>query len=105
AITLDKAYGVIHVGLPITADIETLDIDTTQGETLVDKPKLIKEVNAFIERSRGLWAGAGAPSGDTIDGLTEIKMRSTEGYDEPSGLKTGSVHVMIRPEWNSNGRV
>jgi len=108
AITLDRPYQVIHVGIPVTSDIETLDIDSAQGETMVDKRKNISRVSIRMEDSRGVWVGSSAPSDDSSDpleGLTELKIRDSEGYDEPVNLTTGIVDVNIRPEWNSNGRV
>lgn len=107
-ITLDKTYTVIHVGLPFVADIYTLDIDTAQGETIVDKKKLISAVTVYFETSRGLWVGATPPTDDTTDpleGLTELKIRSDESYDSPVDLLTGNETINIRPEWNSNGRI
>jgi hypothetical protein len=107
-ITLDKPYAVIHVGLPVTADIETLDIDTAQSETLADKKKLITKVNLYVEASRGIFVGATPPTDDTddpLENLEELKIRDSEGYDDPVSLKTGVVDVAIKSEWNSNGRV
>ena len=49
--TLDKAYSLIHVGLPYTSDLQTLDIDTNDGETLMDKKKLVGEVTISLEES------------------------------------------------------
>jgi hypothetical protein len=37
--------------------------------------------------------------------LEELKIRDSEGYDDPVSLKTGVVDVAIKSEWNSNGRV
>ena len=108
AITLDKHYSVIHVGLPFISDIETLDIDSPQGETLADKKKIVSKVNLFVEKSRGIWAGPVPPTDDDTDpleGLYELKIRDDEGYDQPVALTTGVVDLNIRPEWNSNGRV
>lgn len=107
-IELDKPYGVIHVGLPITADIETLDIDTPNGETLADKKKIVSKVTVHVEDSRGIWIGPDEPTNDAVDpleGLSELKIRNEESYDDPVALATGTVEVNIQPEWNSNGRV
>ena len=107
-ITLEQPYGVIHVGIPITMDVETLDIDSTQSGPLVNKNKIIQEVTLYAESSRGGFVGAKPPSDDTTDpleGLTEIKIRDDEGYDDPVSLTTGRMEVIIKPEWNSNGRV
>jgi len=106
AITLDKPYAVIHVGLPITSDLETLDIDAIEGESLSDKKKRVNRITLFLESSRGVFAGNSAPTGtDILEGLEELKIRNEEGYDDPVSLKTGVVDINIRPEWNSNGRV
>ena len=106
--TLDKPYAVVHAGLPYISDIETLDIDTPQGETIADKYKLIGKVSVFVEKSRGIWAGSNAPTDDATDpleDLTELKIRDDEDYDSPVALSTGVVSINIKPEWNSHGRI
>jgi hypothetical protein len=108
AITLDRPYGVIHVGLPYISDFETLNIDTPQGETVADKNKIVNEVTMFVEKSRGIWAGPQPPSDDDVnplEGLTELKARNLEGYDDPVALKTDDVSIALESHWNSNGRV
>jgi hypothetical protein len=108
AITLDKPHAVIHVGLPYISDLETLDIDTAQGETLVDKKKHISRVTAYAEDSRGGFVGPRPPTDDDTDPLEdlyEFKVRNTENYDDPVALTTGTFEINIEPQWNSNGRV
>lgn len=107
-VTLDRPYAVVHIGIPYISDLETLNIDSNQGETLSDKKINISTVNMFIEETRGVWAGSKPPTSDTVDpleGLTELKIREDEDYDDPVELKTQTVEINIRPEWNSNGRV
>lgn len=104
SITLPRPYAVIHVGLPYTTDIETLDIDT-DGETLKDKKSIVSKVELQLFETRGVWAGGEVPDGDTLDGLAELKIRDEEGYDEPVDLFTGDTEIIIEPNWNSNGRV
>lgn len=105
AVTLDKCYTVIHVGLPITADIETLDIDTANAETLSNKKMLINQVTVHVDKTRGLFVGGEEPDDDGVDGLFEIQAREFEEYDEPVDLATGKQSVNIESHWNSNGRV
>jgi len=99
-ITLDDCYVVIHVGLPITADLQTLNIDTVQGETLIDKKMNIQKVTMFLNKTRGLFVGQ-----DEDGDLQELKMRDAEEYDQPIALKNGSADVSIESEWNSTGSV
>lgn len=108
SITLDRCYSVIHVGIPYTSDVETLDIDTPSGETLADKQKITGEVTLYVEKTRGLWLGSRPPEDEATDflgGLTEIKARLFEGYDQPVDLTTGKMDIILRTEWNSNGRI
>lgn len=105
---LDRAYAVVHAGIPYTSDLETLDIDSAQGETLSDKKKLISAVTLHLEKTRGVFVGPKPPvddSADALQNLYEMKIRQYEGYDEPTDLLTGVATINIRPEWNSNGRV
>lgn len=104
-IVLDKPYAVIHVGLPITSDIETLDIDTANGESIANKKKIITRLTSHVEDSRGFWAGPTPPSDNGLDGLVEFKVRNEEGYDDPIALLTDKVDLVIGAQWNSNGRV
>lgn len=107
-VSLPANHGVIHVGLPYMSEMETLNIDTAQGETLSNKKINIQHVTAFIEKSRGMWVGAKPPSDDATDpleNLREVKIRDDEGYESPVDLKTGKVDINLKSEWNGNGRV
>lgn len=107
-VTLDQPYAVIHIGLPITSDIETLDVDTADGETLSDKAKNVQGVTMYVESSRGIWAGRRPPTSDTVDpleGLRELKIRNDETMGEPVSLRSEPVGIIIDGDWNSNGRV
>ncbi len=97
--TLDKPFAVIHVGLPITADMETLDIDILQGPSMADKKKNINKVTIFVEDSRGIFAGPDS------DNLKELKIRSDEGYDDPVDLATGTVDLNITGQFTKSGRI
>lgn len=107
SITLPRCYGVIHVGLPYTSDLETLDIDSAQS-TRLDKKKMVNSVIIPLEKSRGLWAGPALPDDDLVgpgSGLTEAKVRNAEGYDEPVSLLTQTLKIDFEGEWNDGGRV
>lgn len=107
-VTLDKNYAVIHVGLPFLADLELLDIDFPDGETLADKREMIPAVTVFVESTRGVWAGPQPPTSDTddpLENLTEFKARNAEDYDLPVSLRTGTIDINIQGRWNDHGRV
>lgn len=103
---LGAHYGVVTVGLPYTSDLGTLNIDTVNGETLMNKNKLVTEVNVEVEESNSFWAGAKEPkTPHGLDGMTEAQLRDDEdGYAQTSP-KTGLVPVQIQGEWNRGGGV
>jgi hypothetical protein len=108
SVSFDRAHAVVHVGLPYLCDLETLNIDTSNSETVADKKMLVNSVSVFVEATRGLFVGANPPSDDTTDpleGLYEYKARSDENYESPISLKTDVIPVNIESGWNSNGRV
>jgi hypothetical protein len=108
SITLSRPYVRIHVGLPFTCDFETLDIDTPEGETLMEENKNITSVRIRLNETRGVFAGGSPPSDDTVDpleDLSELVVTHSESPDDPPPLITGVEEINIRGEWNSNGRV
>jgi hypothetical protein len=98
-IALDRAYSVIHAGLPIEADFETLSINLVNQETLVDKKKLITTVRLLVEESRGIRVGPDE------NHLTEAKVRALENYDQPVESFTGVIEVRTQAKWDRNGTV
>lgn len=105
SITLDRPYAYIHVGLPYTSDLETLNIDTPSGETVADKKMIVQSVNIFVEKSRGGFVGPKPPPDNILQGLQEYKIRNSEEYDSPIDLVTGVMEAQIDGEYNDNGRV
>lgn len=113
AIDLPECRGIIHVGLPITSDFETLDVEFTNAESMINKKININQVNFKVLDSRGgLWVGGSKPtdteelsSATFLKGLREEKVRQYEGYDSPIALNTGKVSVLIPGDWKSNGRI
>lgn len=109
-ITLDRPYAVIHVGIPFVSDIETLDIDSAQSETLADKKKIVSKVTVYLNNARGMWVGnkpsaSSDPTNTSLVGLDEWKARDSEGYDSPVALHMDQHDVNIQPAANRNGRV
>ncbi len=96
---LQYAAAVVHVGLPITADIETLSITAQSPETILDKKKLIPAMRMIVEETRGLKVGPDSSH------LVEIKQRSAEGYDQAIAAADGIMESQIPSTWNKRGHV
>lgn len=99
AVTLESHGAVVHIGLPITAEFETLDININGQETLLDKKKLMPTVSLIVNASRGIFAGTDK------DRLYEYPQREFEFYDDPVEDATGVVEIKLDTDWSKNGRV
>ncbi len=98
AITISHPATKIHVGLPIQADIQTLNLELGQP-TQQGKKKSISEVTLRVEESRGGKIGYDA------DHLTEFKQRAYEPYGTATSLKTGDIQVTMPSTWRSEGSI
>ncbi|OHD24873.1 MAG: hypothetical protein A2Y38_16195 [Spirochaetes bacterium GWB1_59_5] len=89
---------VVHAGLPIVADFETLNINA-QGESIQDKVTNIRSVTLIVEDTRGLMAGPDA------DNLLEISPTMSGEYDQPIESENGTMTANIISSWTDGGRV
>jgi hypothetical protein len=100
AITLDQAASKVQIGLPITADAQTLPlaaaIDNSYGQ---GRFKNVNKVWLRVFRSSGIFVGADA------DNLVEAKQRTTEAYGTPPALKSDEIQVVLTPTWAASGQV
>jgi hypothetical protein len=100
SITLQQAASKIQVGLPITADLETLPIAAqTDGAFAQGKNKNVNAVWLRLNRSSGIWAG---PS---FAALKEFKQRTTEPYGSPPNLISDEIKLVLSPSWGYDGQV
>lgn len=88
------------IGLPITADIETLplamQIDGAFGQ---GRNKNVNKAWLRVYRSSGIFVGPDA------NNLREVKQRTTEPYGVPPGLKSDEVEIVLSPSWQSGGAI
>lgn len=99
SVTLESPGAVVHIGLPITAEAETLDINIPNQETLLDKKMIIPSVSLVVNSSRGIFAGTDGRN------LYEYPQREFEFYDQPVDDATGTVDLAIDANWSKGGRV
>lgn len=99
-ITLASPGGVCNIGLPYSAEVETLELNAPGGESMRDQNKLAYKVSVLLLASRGVKAGGIA------DRLYPAKERRFENYGQPPYLKTGVFDFDIPAGWGVDaGRV
>lgn len=105
SVVLDVPAYRIRIGLPITHDIETLDIETAGANTLANKPKMVNQVILTLLNTLGGFAGTSEPDDDGVDGLDEIKFREPEdGYSAMSPKNIVKTPT-LNGTWNRPGHI
>lgn len=94
-ITIPTAATRIMAGLPIVADLETLDLDI-QGTEIRAKRKKVPNVTVLVEDSaRGFYVGPNA---------AKLSLTRRESWDT-SLTVTDAVEAVISTTWSQSGRV
>lgn len=102
SITLEQACSKVQVGLPITADLQTLPLAIEMrgdGSAAQGRYKNINKVWLRVYRSSGIFVGPNE------NNLTEAKQRSTEAYGSPPDLKSEEIPVTLTPSWADSGQI
>lgn len=98
-LSLGANYGTVVIGKPYSADIETLDLEVLNQETLFDKRVRVNKVHLLTENTAGLAAG---PDADNLKEFTERDW--PDGYG-PTDLKSGKFTLDAQSYWDDGGRV
>lgn len=99
AVTLDAPASKVTIGLPITADLETLPLAAEAQAFAQGRPKNVCAVWLKVFKSSGIKVGP------TFDKLTEYKQRTVEDYGSPPALVTDEIEVRVSPRWSTGGTV
>lgn len=95
--TFARPYGIVHVGVPITAELELLPLDSVdrQGAS-ADKKRVVNAATLFMINSRGVTAGP--------DSSTQRPFELETG-ETTSTLITGRRQVRLPGLSNREGRI
>lgn len=96
---LPVAASVVHVGLPIEAEIRTLPLTVELAGYGQGQPKNVAQVFLRVYKSSGIMVG---PS---LTELVAAKLRNIEPMGSPTDLKTGIVDVVVAGAWEDDGQV
>lgn len=99
SVTLDQAVTKAQIGLPITADLQTLPLTIEASAYGQGFAKNVVKVWMRVLRSGGIFAGS------TFDLLREFKQRTTEPYGSPPSLVTDEIEIPLTGAWTANGQV
>lgn len=98
-ISLDDPASYIVVGLPITADIQTMPISLEIAGYGTGRPKDVAAIYLKVFQSAAPFAGP------DFDNLAEAKWRTTEPYGQAPALRDGEVEIVLKSAWTDDGSV
>lgn len=98
-VTIPRPGVRVHIGLPYTADFETLDLESQDLKSLRAKPKLLTHVAALVQNTSSLKAGT------SLNNLRPYKIRENEAMGQPTQPKTGVVDIAVGSGWDEETRV
>lgn len=100
-ISLSEPSSVVHIGLPIEADLQTLPavLSLQDGSYGMGHMKNISEIWARVYKTSGFFAG---PS---FDSLAEYKQRTTENYGSPPEMMDKEIALTTFANWSDSGTV
>lgn len=96
---LEAPASRIHIGLPITADIQLLPVAFETMAYGQGRQKNVNKVWLRVNNSSGIFAGP------DFNNLKEAKQRTTEPYGAPPALQSREVAVTLDPKWQDSGNV
>lgn len=107
-VTLPNPATKAHIGLPMTAAIQTLDLDLGQVPglgTVQGRAKSVPEVTMRVERTRGIFVGPKDGDRDDAETLVEYRQREGEAWNETIQLYTGDISITPHWDWTNGGNV
>jgi len=107
SITLPRSASKVHVGLPMTAALQTLELDlgNVAGLGAVQgRNKSVSNTMLRVERTRGIFVGPRDGDRDS-DWMVEWKQREGEAWNEAIGLYTGDLDITPMTDWSRGGNI
>lgn len=98
-VVLDVDASKIQIGLPITADLQTLPLAFETQALGQGRVKNVNKVWLRVYRSSGIFVGPNPEE------LVEAKQRTIEPYGSPPALKSEEISVVLTPTWADNGQI
>jgi hypothetical protein len=98
-VTLAAPAGVVRIGLPITAEIETLEVTVFGSDPIRDRAKCIPTVAVVVEETVGGLVGPDA------NNLEPLVMREGEYYTDPTSMQSEVFTAHPATTWSKSGRV
>lgn len=114
AISLPASYSAVTVGLPFTAQLQTLYLDPPAPMTTQGQRKNLQAVTVRVQATRGISVGTNQPDASTQPNgqapawtnMYEMKQRNaTQSPGAPIPLYTGDLRELVGGDWAKPGQI
>ncbi len=108
SVTLPNPTTKAHIGLPVVAALQTLDLDLGQVNglgTVQGRSKSVSEVTLRVQDTRGIFLGPKDGGRDDQDIMVEYKQRAGEAWNEAIRLHTGDIRITPMWDWSDGGNL
>lgn len=114
AVSLPASYSIVTIGLPFTAQLQTLYLDPPSAGTVQGKRKNIQAVTVRVQSTRGLSVGTNQIDASTQPNgiapawtnMYEMKQRnSTNSPGSAVPLYTGDLRELVGGSWQKPGQI
>lgn len=99
AVTLEAAASVVHIGIPVIAELQTLPIAAEIEAYAQATIKTAYKATLRVFRSSGFDVGIDETN------LIAAKIRTDEAYGTPPALRTGEIDVELDSGWSRGGQI
>lgn len=99
SITLARPFARVHIGLPITADAETLPLEATDKDTMLGNVRHVTRVILNVYRSRGLKAGL------TTTALEPMRNEYDNLLNSPPAVQSGAQEIIMTALHDATGEI
>lgn len=95
-VTLSNPSAVVHVGIPITADLQTLplEVQTRQEVTAFGAKRTVVGLTLVFKESRGGWVGP------DVYTLVPLNQRGSEPWGDSVTAVTGEHRMVVPTDWD-----
>ncbi len=98
-LTLPVPCGVVHGGLPYTAQMQSLNFNIQGQPSIRNRMKTVPRISVVVDQSAPFYVG---PDFDT---LSQVAVREFEPYGVPPYLHTGVLHIQLGTEPSDDATV
>ena len=98
-LALPTACGVVHAGLPYVSQIQGMNFNIQNKDSIRNHSKTIPRVSVVVDQSALFYAG---PS---FDNLVQAEFREFENYGTATNLATGVTHIPLQTQPDDDAAV